>query len=69
MAAKVLPIYRLPTMPKQGVGTVSVKKDRNGKYYISGTRVEEIEEAGEFRILTLRDGKNYIVLASELAQI
>ena len=69
MAAKELPIYRLPTFPKQNVGNVSVKKDRNGKYYISGVRVEEIELAGDFRILTLRDGKSFYVLASELARI
>lgn len=69
MSGKPLPIYRLPTLPKQRIGQVLVKKDRNGKYYIAGVRVEEIEMAGEYRILTLRDGKSYIVLGSELARI
>ncbi|MBC8162048.1 MAG: hypothetical protein H7Z42_12600, partial [Roseiflexaceae bacterium] len=65
MSAKQVPIYRLPIMPKQHVGYISVKKDRNGKVYIAGSRVESSEEAGEFRVLTAKDGHSYIVIGTE----
>lgn len=69
MAAKQVPIYRLPRTPKQHVGHISVKKDRNGKIYISGVRVEEITTSGDFQILSMGDGRSYYVLASELARV
>lgn len=67
MAAKLVPIYRLPRMPKQHVGHISIKKDRNGKVYISGQRVETTTTSGEFQTLTMADGRSYYVLATELA--
>lgn len=68
MPAKQVPIYRLPRTPKQHVGHISVKKDRNGKVYISGAPVQEIMPSGDFQILTMADGRSYYVLAEELAR-
>lgn len=69
MAGKPLPIYRLPMQPRQRVGQLLVKKDRNGKLYIEGTRVEEMTPAGEYQILSMPNGKKYYVLQSDLDQL
>ncbi len=66
MGVKQVPIYRLPIQPKQRVGYVAIKKDRNGKVYIGGIRVDSEQNSGEFRILSMKDGKSYIVLAEEI---
>ena len=69
MSGTQIPIYRLPIAARHRVGSIKVVKDRNGKIYVDGSRVEQTEVSGEFYILTLKDGRSYYVLARELEAV
>lgn len=61
-----VPFYRLPLNPKQRIGEVGIIQDRNGKLYVDGSLVEQLEPSGDFLAMTLADGRSYYVISSEL---
>jgi len=69
MSGKQLPIYRTSNPNAIQVGRARVVKDRNAKYYVNESRVEQISTRGEFSRLTCADGNDYIVRTSDLEQL
>ena len=69
MSGQPLAIYRLPVANAARVGTVRVVRDRNGRYYTNGSKVDATEEIGEFTGLTAADGRTYYVRTAELVAL
>ena len=65
MAALSLAFYRVPADNATQVGSVKVVRDRHGQLYLAGSKVVDAAPSGAFLALSLANGAQYIVRASD----
>lgn len=69
MSGMMIAFYRLPTASATKIGSVRIVKDRNGKIYADGARIDSASVAGAHTILELADGRSYYVLTADLQRV
>lgn len=69
MSGTELPIYRLPIPSATSVGSVRIVKDRNGRLYADGSRIESTTATGRHTTLTLANGRSFYVLTSDFKKV
>jgi hypothetical protein len=69
VSGKQMPIYRTTNPGSTQVGRAKVVKDRNARYYVNGSLVQQVSVRGEFSRLECVDGNDYVVLTRDLEAV